>query len=33
MSYDDQRISDQIDGGLLQQKREHIKKYNSSVDN
>jgi len=27
MSYDEQRISDQIDVGLLQQKREHIKKY------
>lgn len=27
MSYDEQRISDQIDGGLLQQKREHIKQY------
>lgn len=27
MSYDEQRISDQIDGGLLEQKREHIKQY------
>jgi hypothetical protein len=27
MSYDEQRVSDQIDGGLLQQKREHIKQY------
>lgn len=25
MSYDEQRMSDQIDGGLLQQKREYIK--------
>lgn len=27
MSYDEQRISNLIDGGLLQQKREHIKQY------
>ena len=27
MSYDEQRISDQINGGLLKQKREHIKQY------
>lgn len=27
MSYDEQRISDKIDGGLLNEKREHIENY------